>query len=269
MKISASMTHHNASFIEQLNAGHHIPVDFSMNQTELGAAAELFLNFLALPTETKRQLHFAARSHRASADGYTDKSSIDQKDPKQFFHWSPYLMSLPKVQSLADKHAKINDFFEAASDIYAHIETTLLTLFNEHLLDYKDAVFKNDKLTDGILRFLCYSPREEQSFCARAHFDKGFSTLAIADSAPGLRIGCCDAHPLKAVKYGSGTALFMPAWMLFEASEGKIKPAWHDVIHAPSEQNVNDFCARWSIVFFVNAPDTAFSSWNEVHTPLH
>lgn len=240
-----------------------------MDQAELGAAARLFLRFLSLPSETKRQLHFAARSHRASADGYTDKSRIDQKDPKQFFHWSPYLMSLPQAQSLADKYEEVNDFFEAANNVYSHVETTLLKLFNNQLLAYKDNVFSNEKLTDGILRFLCYSPRKEQSFCARAHFDKGFSTLAIADSAPGLRIGCGDFQQLKAVKYGNGTALFMPAWMLFEASDRTIKPAWHDVIHAPSEQNVNSFCARWSIVFFVNAPDAAFSSWNEVHTPLH
>jgi len=263
------MTKRNASFIKRLNAEHHLPVDFSMDQAELGATAELFLRFLALPSKIKRQLHFAARSHRASADGYTDKSSIDRKDPKQFFHWSPYLMSLPKAQSVAAKHQEVHEFFEAAAGIYGHVETTLLQLFNEQLYAYKDSVFKEDKLADGILRFLCYSPREEQSFCARAHFDKGFSTLAIADSAPGLRIGCCDSHQLKAVKYGNGTALFMPAWMLFEASGGEIKPAWHDVIHAPSEQNVNAFCARWSIVFFVNAPDTAFSSWTEVHTPLH
>ena len=257
------------SFVGKLNQDHHATVPFPMGQDELGQAAQHFLNFLALPEHIKRQLHFTARSHRASADGYTDKTTIERKDPKQFFHWSPYLMGLPVAAELYSRHVEIQLFFDAAQAIYNHVERVLLDLFNDQLHAYKEAVFNGDKLADGILRFLCYSPRAEHSFCARAHFDKGFSTLAIADSAPGLRIGCCDAHPLRAVNYGSGTALFMPAWMLFETSGGQVKPVWHDVIHAPTVQNVNAFCARWSIVFFINAPKLAFSSWDEVHTPLH
>ncbi|MBX2868380.1 MAG: 2OG-Fe(II) oxygenase family protein [Acidiferrobacterales bacterium] len=263
------MSNVSLSFVEQLNQNHHAALQFPMGPDELGQAAHYFLNFLAMPEQIKRQLHFSARSHRASADGYTDKTTIERKDPKQFFHWSPYLKCQAAAEALAAEHQEIRLFFNAAETIYRQVESVLLDLFNHELRAYKEAVFNGDQLADGILRFLSYSPRQEHSFCARAHFDKGFSTLAIADSAPGLRIGCCDAHPLKAVNYGSGTALFMPAWMLFETSDGEIKPVWHDVIHAPTEQNVNALCARWSIVFFINAPKLAFSSWDEVHTPLH
>jgi len=263
------MSEQSDNFINDLNTNHFAPVAFPMQRERLAQAGEAFLGFLSLENEVKRKLHFPARSHRASADGYTDKSSTARKDPKQFFHWSPYVAEQGVYQSLRHQHLQVDRFFHAAEDLYAQVEQSLLQLFTTYLADYKDIVFNNDRLVDGILRFLCYSPRPEHSFCARAHFDKGFSTLALADSAPGLRIGCCDNHPLRAVEYGNGTALFMPAWMLFEASEGRIKPAWHDVVHAPAEQNINAICARWSIVFFVNAPGTPFSSWDAVHTPLH
>ena len=258
-----------SAFIDLLNRQHFAPIEFSMTGEQLSDAGDRFLDFLALPDAVKRQLHFPARSHRASADGYTDKSSVERKDPKQFFHWSPGLSDQPIYRELRDAHPEIAAFFQCAETIYQHIERALLHLFSHELAEYKDRIFRDDHLVDGILRFLSYRPRPEHGFCARAHFDKGFSTLALADSAPGLRIGCCDSHPLQAVEYGNGTALFMPAWMLFQASGGMIKPAWHDVVHSPSTQNVNDLCARWSIVFFINAPGTPFSSWDEVHTPLH
>ena len=263
------MTEKQTEFHRLLKDKHHAPVDFPLSATQLNQTAATFLEFLSLPESIKRQLHFAARSHRASADGYTDKSGIERKDPKQFFHWSPMLMEKPAIRQLMDSHMKVADFMHSADYVYKVIEQVLFDVFSDHLPEYRDRIFNGHELIDGILRFLCYAPRPEHSFCARAHFDKGFSTLALADSAPGLRIGCCNAHPLTSVNYASGTALFMPAWMLFQASNGDIKPAWHDVIHAPKEQNVNEFCARWSMVFFVNCQGSEFSSWDALHTPLH
>ena len=255
--------------VEAIREQHYARVPFSVSRSELSAAAEQFLRFLNLPEETKRLLHFPARSHRASADGYTDKSTVDRKDPKQFFHYSPWLMNQPLSQDLAASNETVAAFFDAALQLYAQIEASLLTLFDAHLPAYRQQVFEGSHLIDGILRFLCYAPRPEHSFGARAHFDKGFSTLAVADSAPGLRVGCCNQHPLTPVHYREGEALFMPAWMLFQASQGEIKPTWHDVVHAPGEPDVSDICARWSIVFFINNPTYSFSTWDELHTPLH
>lgn len=263
------MTESPSTLIDLLGRQHFARVGLDISKPELEKVAASFLAFLAMPDDIKRQLHFPARSHRASADGYTDKTTVDRKDPKQFFHWSPWLGEQPVSKELASAHPTVGDFFSVASTLYLQIERTLFSLFDQHLSAYRDLVFRDQKLVDGILRFLCYSPRAEHSFGARAHFDKGFSTLAVADSAPGLRIGCCNQHELKAVNYREGKALFMPAWMLFEASGGEIKPAWHDVVHAPGEANVNQICARWSIVFFINNPDKPFSSWDELHTPLH
>lgn len=263
MKKSAS------NFITTLNSHHYVTVPFVVPRSDLEIAANHFLEFLKLPDRIKRQLHFPARSHRASADGFTDKVGVDLKDPKQFFHWSPMLLGETVCKQLRTKYSQIDSFFQTSESLYREIEYVLSELYFEHLPEYRHHVFRGNQLIDGILRFLCYTPRDGHSFCARAHFDKGFSTLAIADSAPGLRIGCCNRHPLEPVRYQEGTAIFMPAWMLFQASKGHIKPAWHDVIHAPQEQDVNELCARWSIVFFVNNPASEFCSWESAHTPLH
>lgn len=263
------MTNASDKFIDALDTQHYASIPFPATRSELLATATTFLEFLALPDLVKRQLHFPARSYRASADGYTDKVKIDHKDPKQFFHWSPILVKKQVCTELRDVYPEVDAFFNASENLYRDVESVLWNIYDQHLPSYRDRIFKGDHLVDGILRFLCYAPRKEHSFCAQAHFDKGFSTLAVADSAPGLRIGCCNQHPLAPVTYREGTAIFMPAWMLFQASEGKIKPAWHDVIHSPEEQDINSLCARWSIVFFVNSPGADFSSWEKLHTPLH
>ncbi len=256
-------------FHELLATQHYAPVPFPLPLSDVQQAAENFLRFLALPERVKRKLHIPAQYYRASADGYTDKSGAENKDPKQFFHWNPELAKLASCQELQTTHPEIEEFFGSAKLIYRRIESVLNHLFSQHLACYRELVFDQNRLIDGTLRFLCYAPQPNHDFAARPHFDKGFSTLAIADSASGLRIGCCNSHPLKQVRYQAGTALFMPAWMLFQASGGDIKPAWHDVIHTPDEPEINTFCARWSIVFFVNSPDRPFSSWETVHTPLH
>ncbi len=62
--------------------------------------------------------------------------------------------------------------------------------------------------------------------------------------------------------------MFMPAWMLFQSSDGQIKPAWHDVV-SDSTKPVNAIYARWSIVFFINDPKMQYTNWDDVHTPIH
>ena len=257
------------AFHQLLREQHFAPVAFPMGEKQLTDAADSFLQFLALPEKIKRKLHFPAQNHRASADGYTDKSHTKSKDPKQFFHWNPNIASHAVCEQLMTANPTIDHFFHTASNIYLQVEKALHALFQQYLPEYQSLIFADNKLIDGTLRFLSYSPKQRQRFGARAHFDKGFSTLAIADSASGLRIGCCNEHPLQPVSYQPGQALFMPAWMLFQASDGEIKPAWHDVIQAVDEPQINAHCARWSIVFFVNSPSTPFSSWEAVHTPLH
>ncbi len=256
-------------FHQSLERNHFATVPMSISRQALEAAADRFLSFLELPESLKRQLHFPARRYRATADGYTDRSDGASKDPKRFFHWTPFLEQDPTCVALRQQEAVIDRFFQVAEQVYQSAEATLKAIYTQCLPDYRERLFVGDHLIDGTLRFLCYALRTEQTLCAKAHYDKGFSTLALGDSAPGLRVGRRNAHPLFPVHHQGGHAIFMPAWMLFQASQGRIQPAWHDVLHPPGVRHVNRLCARWSIVFFVNDPQAQFSSWDSVHTPLH
>ena len=256
-------------FVNDLLKQHYSAVDFEMSTADLNRIAENFLKFLLLPDDIKRQLHFPATRPRASADGYTDKTSEVNKDAKQFFHWHPDLENQPECQRLIRQIPEVERLFYEASTLYVEIEKSLLIVFDEFLPEHKNRVFHQGKLRDGTLRFLCYSATGDKQMGASGHYDKGFGTLALADSAPGLRIGCCDHHKLQEVVHREGKALFMPAWMLYQTSAGKFKPAWHDVVGKQGRLNVSENCARWSIVFFINASDDEYFSWEKMHTPLH
>ncbi|MGH1542137.1 MAG: 2OG-Fe(II) oxygenase family protein [Arenicella sp.] len=255
------------NFQHQLQQHRFATIDFPLSRTQLELAANHFLDFLRLPLDLKRQLHFSARSHRASADGYTNKLDISNKDPKEFFHWTPMLQQQENYRHWQANDPVVERFFASAHNIYQAINQVLYPLFLEQFPEYVDELFVDGDLRDGILRFLSYAPQSHESLCAKAHFDKGFGTMAIAESASGLRVGCCDQHSLKTVEHLDGKALFMPGWMLFEHSQGRYRPAWHDVIHNPDESAVTEFCARWAIVFFINHPDRRFTSWQAVHSP--
>ena len=257
------------NFITELIEQHYSTVDFALPVCELNRIADNFLKFLQLPDETKRQLHFPALKVRASADGYTDKTTVKNKDSKQFFHWHPELAKHHDCIRLINQVPEVKRLFEDAALLYQHIEKSLLIVFKHFLPEFKDRVFQGNSLLDGTLRFLSYAVDNEKQMGALGHYDKGFATLALADSAPGLRIGCCNHHELKAVTHQPGKALFMPAWMLYQASLGKFKPAWHDVVTQTDQANVSTLCARWSIVFFINAREDEYFSWDKMHTPLH
>ncbi|MYB34060.1 MAG: hypothetical protein F4X92_02825 [Gammaproteobacteria bacterium] len=254
-------------FLHNLQQDCFVQVPSSLSRKEIEAAANGFLSFLSLPAEIRQQLHFPATVPRASADGYTDKVDLEHKDSKQFFHWNPALMERAPCQSLRQSEPVIEEFFQLAEHVYRKAEGILAEVYTQYLPQYYPQIFHEGRLIDGILRFLCYAPNSAEKISAKGHFDKGFSTLALGDSAQGLRIGPCARHPLKEVEYQDRQAIFMPAWMLFRSSDGQIRPAWHEVVSV--QKPVNAICARWSIVFFINDPKMQYTTWDDVHTPLH
>lgn len=257
------------SFREQLQKQHYAPIPFLLSQEELSTAAEHFLNFLRLPSEVKRQLHYKAVLERESAGGYTDKLDIENKDPKEFFHWKPDIQDEETYQQISAEYPAVQTFFNDAKKIYALGEKAAYDIFSGHLSEYANSCFENGKLVRGVLRFLSYAPKQGEPLCAKPHFDKSIGAITLAESAPGLRIGCCDKHELHEVAHKNGTAIFMPGILLHEYSKGAVTPAWHDVVHDPKEQYVTDFCARWAIVFFIDGKHGEYPSWDAVHTPLH
>ena len=257
-------------FHDTLKQNHYAKIPFSVSQKELGGAASAFLDFLRLPQEVKRTLHVPATVYRASADGYTDKIDVENKDRKEFFHYKPWLLDLPEFRKVYKNHPEAAAFFTTAQKLYDVAEKTAYELFMREFPEYVEHIFGIEKKydSDSILRFLSYVPKLSNDFCAQAHFDKGVGTLALAESAPGLRIGDGNTHPLETVQQRDNIVLFMPAMLLYDYTQGKIAPAWHDVVHDPEEHNITPFCARWAIVFFINPKEAFFHEWDEVHTTL-
>ena len=257
------------SFQEQLNHNHFVSVPLTIPHHDLTDAAQSFLTFLTeIPEPEKRSVHFKSAFDRGSAEGYNDKRGIAGKDPKEFFHWSPRLFEYPQYHALSQSSVHARDFFERAEHLYTYLDTVTSSLFLEHFSELAPNCVIDGKLANAVLRFLCYSPRSTETFNAQPHYDKGYGTLALAESAPGLRIGCCDKHPLTEVMHTEGTALFMPADLMFEDSDRTIIPAWHDVATDSSVKPISDRCERWAIVFFIGDKDGRFSSWDKVHSPL-
>ncbi len=253
-----------------LTRDRYVPVAFPYDASKLQEAAAAFLDFLALPLAVKRELHVPATVHRASADGYTDKLYMEApgKDRKEFFHFRPFLLRRPEYRAAAQTYPAVPRFLAEAAELFAAAEATAHKLFAEQFPDLVSRIFDEEgKTPQSVLRFLSYAPQVGTGFCAQAHYDKGFATLALAESAPGLRIGSGSDAALVPVEHTSGKALFMPAILMEEETDGKVGAAWHDVIHAEHEPPVNDICARWAMVFFLNSREARFHEWHEVHTP--
>ncbi len=259
-----------SQFLEHLNEKHFAPVSLVVPHDELLDAVHTFLSFLSdVPDEVKRTIHFKNKFERGSAEGYTDKREIDGKDSKEFFHWSPQLYDHPAYHELYASSDVARTFFTSAQHIYEQMDSVATQLYTTEFPELAKNCIENGKLGNAVLRFLCYTPKKAKNFSAQPHYDKGYGTLALTESTPGLRIGCCDKHPLTEVVHEKGTALFMPADLMFEDSGRTVIPAWHDVVTDENTKPVNERCERWALVFFIGDKTGRFSSWDKVHSPLN
>lgn len=235
---------------------------------ELEAGVERFLEFLELPEHIKRSLHVQSDKHRGSAFGYTDKRDIPGKDPKEFFHWNRALRESEPYQRLVREHDTVRNFGETAERLFGIAEEGAGQFLSEHYPELYSHAYEGGRLVRGVLRFLCYTPAPDLQFRAKPHYDKSIAAFALAESAPGLRIGCCADHPLTEVRHKPGEMIFMPGQLAHEYSGRKIIPAWHDVVHHPDTPAVNKRCARWAVVLFVDDKDGYYPEWDAVHTPI-
>lgn len=257
-------------FRAHLNEKHFAPVSHTISAVEIQTAVDAFLRFLTLvPDVEKRKIHFKSAFERGSAEGYNDKRGDIGKDPKEFFHWSPRLLDYSAYHELYASSVEARTFFNNAEHLYNELDTLATHLFQTEFPELAHHCVVDNKLSYSVIRFLAYTPRVQKNFSAQPHYDKGYGTLALAESTPGLRIGCCDKHPLTPVIHEAGTALFMPADLMFGDSNQTIIPAWHDVVTDVHLKPINERCERWAIVFFICDKDGRFSPWDKVHKPLN
>lgn len=246
-------------------------VPFSLSQKRLEEGAQAFFRYLDIAQEEKEQLRFFDRPENRQGIGYVKRTSDRAYgDDKEFFHYHPKLLKEFAGNSLIEREETAT-FISIADEIYQEATSRMKEIIRTLETEYPGMYARLFPTTEeyieySALRFLKYEPGGVGSFLANAHYDRGCMTLALAESAPGLRIGK-GAGSLEEVVHKENTAVFMPAFQFRELTNGDFLPAWHDVVQK-SEDLYRKDAARWAIVFFADTPDLRVPTRDECHTPL-
>lgn len=259
------------TFVRDIEKQQYTEIKFSLSQEKLRRAALAFLNFLTLPQDFKDSLY---RPHpvdpRDSGIGYVRKEKkAGLSDGKEYVHYLPVAEEYFK-EALHSGEDKLTEFFNAARSIHKEAITLMeevVTLLSIEFPELHKRFFPDEYANPRTpLRFLKYDTQGKGEFLARGHYDIAGCTLALAESAPGLRIGK-DTSSLKPVLRKEGGAIFMPALNFPKLTDERFIPAWHDVVQH-SEETLSEETARWAIVMFLAPKDLPAPSFEDVHKPL-
>lgn len=240
-----------------------------LSYADLSRAAEAFFAFLELSPQQKGQyVARVAQDDPESNIGYVRKCREGTCDEKEYVHYNRYA---PEVFEgfVQQDGTRAQEFFKRAGEVYEVAERMAIEILRqaeERFPGVYERFVPHDQYPHFYLRFLKYDVQGKGEFLADGHYDQGALTLALAESAPGLRIGRDEAS-LEEVTHHDGEALVMPGLQLSHIFSADFHPAWHDVVQK-SEDTYNTETARWAIVFFVDPVDKAESTWEDRHTIL-
>lgn len=238
----------------------------------LERAAASFFTFLTLPEELKEpirrtlserkgdetRIDFGYMRRRATQDG-------DQEE-KMFFHYHPDVETLYKAE-IERAGEKASAFMCDAREVWGKtvaIAKDIVDEFETRWPGVRERFFPRDELPFLIIRFLAYDARGMGEFLAKAHYDRGDFTIALGESAPGLRIGT--PENLKEIEHRNGYVVVMPGTGFPQDVDPSIVPAWHDVVQKPEAQ-VSGTTARWAIVGFFDVTDKKYIPIEATHVP--
>ena len=256
--------------LSNIKEQNYVEVPFLMPKEKAEKAAKNFINFLTLPQELKNQFNVIAdEADRGSDSGYVRREKAKGYDNKEFFNYRKISEILLKDSILNNKdNVKVKNFFHSAQEIFNGAVKTMrqvIRVINMHHEGIYNKIFSKNPNRLLCLRFVKYDPAGQDKFLAKAHYDRGSCALAIAESAPGLRVGK-DEGTLKEVTRRGNTAIFMPGFTFAEdVSSDKFTPAWHDVVQK-SDNMYNKNVARWAIVLFADVK-TEGISYKDTHVP--
>jgi isopenicillin N synthase-like dioxygenase len=253
----------------QLREKSHAIVPFSLRHADFQQAIDRFVRFLALPLPEKEQVYYNMDlgDDRGADIGYQRRLRSEGKiDNREFFHYHP--IAEEKFSAASHQHPELRELLDAARRIYNESKQTMsdvLRAFDASYPGLHARFFPEHTEPNFCVRFLKYDMATPGEFLAKGHYDRGGCTLALAESAPGLRIGIDDLH-LRDVIHDEGKALFMPGLSFPEFTNGDIPPTWHDVVQKGEDAYSPDI-ARWAIVFFADTYIKPKTTWEDRHRP--
>ena len=251
--------------LDELDQQSYCTVSFPLSTAYLQDVADSFLRFL----EGDEKERFAAihldPDNRGTSVGYVIKQrEFGDLDNKEYFHYNEFLEEL-FAEELASCGELAKEFIAKARKVYriakGKLEEIVGILEREHP-GVQERFFPPGKKPFLYLRFLKYKSNTDR-FLAKAHFDRGTCTLALAESAPGLRIGR-GPESLQKVDHQEYSALFFPSATFPEEVSGNFHPAWHDVKQREGVQ-YSEEVTRWAIVLVADMQDTRNISFEEAH----
>lgn len=239
-------------------------VSFSLPWSKLKEVADLFISFCALPADVKAR--FAA-AHPEEPTGYIGYQRRDRSkghyETKEMFHFHPAIFNvIPGLKT----NPKISNFVDAAANVYEKALATfkqLLTSLSAEEPGLIGRFIREDGHSQCYLRILNYDEIPVGSNVASPHYDRGGLALALAESAPGLRIWS-KGVPFE-VDHKGGHAIFMPGITFSEVTKKlKLPKTWHDAIQKVPSYKPGT--SRWAIVFFADPLEQRHVTAEEART---
>lgn len=224
-------------------------VETGIPQSFYESAAETAMQFLSSLSEAdKKKMQQCIKGEDDDEPGLLGYSEFHPTKPergteKVFFHYHPEVERLfsnefariPGAQKfLSSMRSLWGSGLVAAEAVVNNLEKTNPGVRAE--------LFPREKPTAFVIRFVMYKEPPEGNLLAKGHYDRSSITLALAESAPGLRVQDSEGR-MNLIEKQDGAAVVM-------ASKGmeRIVPSlplsWHDAIQA-SDETVDDTHVRW------------------------
>lgn len=244
-----------------------------VDRLTLSRAAESFFAFLTLPEHLKEPIRRTLSQEKGDETrvdfGYMRRiATMDgDKEEKSYFHYHPDVETL-YAKEIKAAGPKAEAFMREAKGVWDRtvaIARTVVDEFSARWPGVGERFFPKHETPFLVIRFLAYDARGMGEFLAKAHYDRGDFTIALGESAPGLRIGT--PGNLKEVEHRDGYVVVMPGTGFPQDIDETVKPAWHDVVQKPEAQ-FTDSTARWAIVGFFDVIDKKYIPKSATATPL-
>ncbi len=258
--------------VDDLNAQSFHKVVLTCTQEQIERAINAFFHFMELPEETRKRFSFKLGDDSGDMEvGYHTRSRANgNPDNRGYFQYS--VVGDEEFRKTGSDCPELIAFLDAAKVVYDATVPTMREVV--HVIDEAHPGIEQKIFDPGPgrilripLRFLGYPTTEPGDFLASGHYDKGATTIAIAESAPGLRIGKLP-ETVKDVVHEVGYGLFFPGIQLAHFTNETFAPSWHDVAQKDQDAYKPGF-ARWAVVLFCGAWDGKPTTWADRHTPQY